>query len=84
MNRTELIDNLLASAERGETVTLTLRAVSGVGGSADRVAKTGRVVVPYAVHYTGRRSDQCVFLEHDQHVPLVIGLGMITNFRVGR
>lgn len=83
MKREELIDNLLASHERGETVTLTLRWVSGEE-QGTRPVKTGRIVVPFATHYTGKWADQCVFLPDGKKIPLVIGLGMITDFRVGR
>jgi hypothetical protein len=83
VKREELIDNLIASHERGETVTLTLRWVSGEIPMGKPVVKTGRVLMPFATHYTGKRADQCVFLPNGRRIPLVIGLGMITNFKVG-
>lgn len=83
MKRDELIDNLLTSHERGETVTLTLSWVSGEQQGTKPV-KTGRIVVPFARHYTGKWAAQCVFLPDGEEIPLVIGLGMILDFKVGR
>ncbi len=80
MKREELIDNLAVSAERRETVTLTVRALSG---GKVRTEKVGRILVPIADHYTGRCAPQCVFIENGYRVPLVIGLSMIIDFRVG-
>lgn len=80
MKREDLVDNLLASHERGELVTLT---VSPVAGRGDREVMTGHVVVPVAHHWTSRSSEQCVFLPRGRGLPLVFGIGMIVDFWVG-
>ncbi len=76
MKRDELVDNLEASCERGELVTLTLSPLPG----RDPVV-TG-VVVALAEHYSGRGTTQCVFRTGNS--VLVIGMTMILDFRVGK
>lgn len=79
MNREELLDNLVASRDRRELVTLTLRPVSGFRGDqvwSGRILAVGR-------HYTRRRSLQVVLVLESRHVE-VIGLTMIKDFQTGK
>lgn len=78
MNRQELMDNLVTSMERGETVTLTLRPIAGCCG--DQLV-TGKILV-LAEHYTLGWQLKVIFRR--QHgLPLAIGLTMIKDFEVG-
>ncbi len=85
MNREEIVDNIVESMRRRETVTLTVRWVSGYHPAGAPVRFTGRILA-YATHYTGKRAKQIVLDVDDpaEPLPLVIGVGMITAFQVGR
>jgi len=82
MNRDDLLDNLVASRDRRELVTLTLRRVTG--SRVDEVW-SGRIIA-LGRHYTSRRSLQVVF-ERDHPsgrcTVEVIGLTMVKGFQVG-
>lgn len=83
MKREDLLDNLVASRDRHETVTLTLHPLAG---RREDLVVTGRIIA-IGRHYTGRRSLQVVFQqrvdENGGAVPDIIGLTMIKRFSVG-
>lgn len=78
MKREELLDNLYASMDRRELVTLTLRRVNASG----TYQQPGRIRC-IANHYTSRNTLIVVFDRVGHTTPLAIGLTMITSFRVG-
>ncbi len=79
MNRDELLDNLVASRDRRELVTLTLRPY--VGMRPDEVW-SGRIIA-IGRHYTSRRSLQVVLARENGQVE-VIGMTMVKDFQVGK
>lgn len=80
MNRQNLIDNLVASRDHRELVTLTLRPVAGE--RQDGVVVESGTIIAVGQHYTGRRSLQAV-LRTERGRVLIIGLTMIKDFQVG-
>jgi hypothetical protein len=79
MNRDDLLDNLVASGDRRELVTLTLRPVAGCRGDVEQVGR----IMALGRHYTGRRSLQVVLVDESGWVE-IIGLSMIKDFQVGK